>query len=172
MSDQQGSLSTSPITARPKPVRTATTGTVRGRTSPGPGEQNGDTRPQKRARKAINCEPCRNSKLKCDRYVSQGGILEEIFNQFIQEPSMLILRPARYATCSNMNLQWLNLLQERLLCATRTEGGPMETIMCRVLRIICEPIPVTCEGSWCSALSPKVYPHRPSPRDSPTATFY
>ena len=26
--------------------------------------------PTKRARKAINCEPCRNSKLKCDRFVS------------------------------------------------------------------------------------------------------
>lgn len=26
--------------------------------------------PAKRARKAINCEPCRNSKLKCDRSVS------------------------------------------------------------------------------------------------------
>ena len=26
--------------------------------------------PPKRARKAINCEPCRNSKLKCDRYVT------------------------------------------------------------------------------------------------------
>lgn len=39
---------------------------VRSRTSPPPGEQ--DARPPtKRARKAINCEPCRNSKLKCDR---------------------------------------------------------------------------------------------------------
>jgi hypothetical protein len=28
-----------------------------------------DSRPHKRARKAINCEPCRNSKLKCDRFV-------------------------------------------------------------------------------------------------------
>jgi hypothetical protein len=28
-----------------------------------------DTRPAKRTRKAINCEPCRNSKLKCDRSV-------------------------------------------------------------------------------------------------------
>jgi len=28
-----------------------------------------DTRPAKRTRKAINCEPCRNSKLKCDRFV-------------------------------------------------------------------------------------------------------
>ncbi|KAG2159053.1 fungal-specific transcription factor domain-containing protein [Suillus bovinus] len=39
---------------------------VRSRTSPPPNEQ--DQRPPtKRARKAINCEPCRNSKLKCDR---------------------------------------------------------------------------------------------------------
>lgn len=63
--------STSPVAPRPKPPKTSSTGTVRGRTSPVPGsssEQNGDgPRPTKRARKAINCEPCRNSKLKCDR---------------------------------------------------------------------------------------------------------
>lgn len=37
--------------------------------SPGPSGSNHDSRPPptKRARKAINCEPCRNSKLKCDR---------------------------------------------------------------------------------------------------------
>ncbi|KAJ7122855.1 hypothetical protein C8R44DRAFT_621430 [Mycena epipterygia] len=63
---------TSPAGPRPKPPKTSSsTGTVRGRTSPAPGsssEQNGDgPRPTKRARKAINCEPCRNSKLKCDR---------------------------------------------------------------------------------------------------------
>ncbi|KAF9008835.1 hypothetical protein BDQ17DRAFT_1226625, partial [Cyathus striatus] len=59
---------TSPTAPRPKPARSATTGTVRGRTSPVSAEQNGDGRPPtKRARKAINCEPCRNSKLKCDR---------------------------------------------------------------------------------------------------------
>ncbi|KAG6331659.1 hypothetical protein ID866_7430 [Astraeus odoratus] len=39
---------------------------VRSRTSPPPNDP--DARPPtKRARKAINCEPCRNSKLKCDR---------------------------------------------------------------------------------------------------------
>ncbi|KAJ7781666.1 fungal-specific transcription factor domain-containing protein [Mycena metata] len=63
--------STSPAAPRPKPPKTSSTGTVRGRTSPAPGstaDQNGDgPRPTKRARKAINCEPCRNSKLKCDR---------------------------------------------------------------------------------------------------------
>ncbi|KAJ7162630.1 hypothetical protein C8R43DRAFT_842028, partial [Mycena crocata] len=62
---------TSPAGPRPKPPKTSSVGTVRGRTSPAPGssaEQNGDgPRPTKRARKAINCEPCRNSKLKCDR---------------------------------------------------------------------------------------------------------
>ncbi|KAF7354944.1 hypothetical protein MSAN_01409300 [Mycena sanguinolenta] len=63
--------STSPVAPRPKPPKTSSTGTVRGRTSPAPGssaDHNGDgPRPTKRARKAINCEPCRNSKLKCDR---------------------------------------------------------------------------------------------------------
>ncbi|KAJ7229035.1 hypothetical protein GGX14DRAFT_416406 [Mycena pura] len=63
--------STSPVAPRPKPPKTPSTGTIRGRTSPPPNsslEPNGDgPRPTKRARKAINCEPCRNSKLKCDR---------------------------------------------------------------------------------------------------------
>ncbi|KAF9224345.1 hypothetical protein BS17DRAFT_779660 [Gyrodon lividus] len=63
--------SSSATPSRSKPQRSAaststTVGTIRSRTSPPPGEQ--DTRPPtKRARKAINCEPCRNSKLKCDR---------------------------------------------------------------------------------------------------------
>ncbi|OJA07772.1 hypothetical protein AZE42_02981 [Rhizopogon vesiculosus] len=48
-------------------------GTVRSRTSPPPAEH--DPRPPtKRARKAINCEPCRNSKLKCDSCVLRGTI--------------------------------------------------------------------------------------------------
>ncbi|KAF8211559.1 fungal-specific transcription factor domain-containing protein [Mycena galopus ATCC 62051] len=62
--------STSPVAPRPKPPKTSSTGTVRGRTSPAPAssDHNGDgPRPTKRARKAINCEPCRSSKLKCDR---------------------------------------------------------------------------------------------------------
>ncbi|KAH9482451.1 Fusarisetin A cluster transcription factor fsa6 [Psilocybe cubensis] len=62
--------SASPPIVRPKPSRSTTIGVVRGRTSPTPGvgEQPADGRPPtKRARKAINCEPCRNSKLKCDR---------------------------------------------------------------------------------------------------------
>ncbi|KAF8845601.1 hypothetical protein BDN67DRAFT_961186 [Paxillus ammoniavirescens] len=64
------STSSSPAASRSKLQRSAvsnsTAGTVRSRTSPPPGDQ--DPRPPtKRARKAINCEPCRNSKLKCDR---------------------------------------------------------------------------------------------------------
>jgi hypothetical protein len=64
----------SSASSRPKPSRTATTaGTVRARAgSPPPGQSGEGTSdgrpPAKRARKAINCEPCRNSKLKCDRY--------------------------------------------------------------------------------------------------------
>ncbi|KAF8914142.1 fungal-specific transcription factor domain-containing protein [Gymnopilus junonius] len=60
----------SPSVSRPKPSRSSTIGVVRGRTSPTPGASGDhpDGRPPtKRARKAINCEPCRNSKLKCDR---------------------------------------------------------------------------------------------------------
>ncbi|KAF8076015.1 fungal-specific transcription factor domain-containing protein [Lyophyllum atratum] len=67
MTDDNPTATSSPTAPRPKPARSSTSGTVRGRTSP-TGEQNGDGRPPtKRARKAINCEPCRNSKLKCDR---------------------------------------------------------------------------------------------------------
>ncbi|KAG6833627.1 hypothetical protein H0H87_004254 [Tephrocybe sp. NHM501043] len=70
MADESTTPTSSTTAPRPKPARSNTTGTVRGRTSP-TGEQNGDGRPPtKRARKAINCEPCRNSKLKCDRFVS------------------------------------------------------------------------------------------------------
>ncbi|KAF8556252.1 hypothetical protein OG21DRAFT_1409288 [Imleria badia] len=59
--------SSSAAVPRSKPHRAATTSAaVRSRTSPTPGDH--DPRPPtKRARKAINCEPCRNSKLKCDR---------------------------------------------------------------------------------------------------------
>jgi len=62
--------SSSSAPPRPKPPRSATVvGTVRPRNS-SPSDQNGDGRPPtKRARKPINCEPCRNSKLKCDRFV-------------------------------------------------------------------------------------------------------
>ncbi|KIJ70407.1 hypothetical protein HYDPIDRAFT_23518 [Hydnomerulius pinastri MD-312] len=65
--DSNEPSSSSTPASRSKPQRSSTTtGTVRSRTSPPPGEQ--DARPPtKRARKAINCEPCRNSKLKCDR---------------------------------------------------------------------------------------------------------
>lgn len=59
--------SSSPALHRPPKQHRAST-SIRSRTSPPPGEH--DPRPPtKRARKAINCEPCRNSKLKCDRYV-------------------------------------------------------------------------------------------------------
>ncbi|KJA24617.1 hypothetical protein HYPSUDRAFT_38685 [Hypholoma sublateritium FD-334 SS-4] len=61
----------SPTLPRSKQPRPPVNGLVRGRTSPIPGasaDQAADGRPPtKRARKAINCEPCRNSKLKCDR---------------------------------------------------------------------------------------------------------
>ncbi|KZT26906.1 hypothetical protein NEOLEDRAFT_1161830 [Neolentinus lepideus HHB14362 ss-1] len=65
--------------SRAKHSRAATTGpaalagTVRARGSPPPGgsgdqgSTEGARPPAKRARKAINCEPCRSSKLKCDR---------------------------------------------------------------------------------------------------------
>ena len=62
-------LSITPSTVRSRAAR-STMSTVRQRTSPPPGSDNADGRPPtKRARKAINCEPCRNSKLKCDRQV-------------------------------------------------------------------------------------------------------
>ncbi|KAE9395647.1 hypothetical protein BT96DRAFT_922689 [Gymnopus androsaceus JB14] len=71
MPDQDAaSSSTIASSSRPKASRSSHSGVVRGRTSPVSGsaaDSSADSRPQKRARKAINCEPCRNSKLKCDR---------------------------------------------------------------------------------------------------------
>lgn len=73
----------SPQQHRPKIARSSTGGVVRARQSPTPGgsgEQSNDGRPPtKRARKAINCEPCRNSKLKCDRSVSLLYLLLLLF---------------------------------------------------------------------------------------------
>ena len=67
-------IASSSAPSRPKHSRSATVGTVRGRSPSNP--ENGDGRPPtKRARKAINCEPCRNSKLKCDRFVSCSPVL-------------------------------------------------------------------------------------------------
>lgn len=55
-----------PATNPPRSKQPRASTTLRSRTSPPPNDQ--DARPPtKRARKAINCEPCRNSKLKCDR---------------------------------------------------------------------------------------------------------
>ncbi|KIY45983.1 hypothetical protein FISHEDRAFT_48384 [Fistulina hepatica ATCC 64428] len=63
----------SPLSTVPRPKAASSSqqrssaGSIRGRASPG-AESSADGRPPtKRARKAINCEPCRNSKLKCDR---------------------------------------------------------------------------------------------------------
>jgi hypothetical protein len=69
--ESNGGANATAIPARKQPKA----GTSRSRSSPQPtattstGEQNQEGRPTKRARKAINCEPCRNSKLKCDRCV-------------------------------------------------------------------------------------------------------
>ncbi|KAI5832747.1 hypothetical protein K523DRAFT_187410, partial [Schizophyllum commune Tattone D] len=50
---------------RPKVMKSnSTAGTVRPRAD----NDDGGRPPTKRARKAINCEPCRQSKLKCDRH--------------------------------------------------------------------------------------------------------
>ncbi|KAG6919321.1 hypothetical protein DXG01_007454 [Tephrocybe rancida] len=84
----------SPSVPRQKPARSNTTGTVRGRTSP-TGEQNGDGRPPtKRARKAINCEPCRNSKLKCDRFVTMRRVMN------LDNDYSLEIDPARHVCCA------------------------------------------------------------------------
>ncbi|KAI0637714.1 hypothetical protein C8Q77DRAFT_385100 [Trametes polyzona] len=63
-----------PTPSAPAPAPPARTKQVRVRSPSGSGTNEGndsssaDARPPpKRARKAINCEPCRNSKLKCDR---------------------------------------------------------------------------------------------------------
>lgn len=85
--------SSSPAVPRSKQHRAATTSAaVRPRTSPTPGDH--DPRPPtKRARKAINCEPCRNSKLKCDRYES------------LSPPPFLLLTLTRNRPCSSCVLR-------------------------------------------------------------------
>ena len=86
-------LSIAPSTVRSKPARSMT-GTVRQRTTPPPGSDNPDGRPPtKRARKAINCEPCRNSKLKCDRQVSCPFFTIQLTSS--QKPPLLFLCPQR-----------------------------------------------------------------------------
>ncbi|KAI5982288.1 fungal-specific transcription factor domain-containing protein [Pisolithus marmoratus] len=66
MPDDTSDPSSASTNPRQKQQQHQNKSNVRSRTSPPPGEQ--DARPPtKRARKAINCEPCRNSKLKCDR---------------------------------------------------------------------------------------------------------
>ena len=92
--DNNNNPSSSSATPRPKPPRSATTaGTIRPRNS-SPSDQNGDGRPPtKRARKPINCEPCRNSKLKCDRFVAERCVtiyFPTVFF-FLKEPPLLIL---------------------------------------------------------------------------------
>ncbi|KAG6861192.1 hypothetical protein C0995_002819 [Termitomyces sp. Mi166 len=73
MADESPSTSTATTAPRQKPVRSTTTGTVRGRTSP-TGEQNGEGRPPtKRARKAINCEPCTSALCYQDARGHEGG---------------------------------------------------------------------------------------------------
>ena len=97
------SLQTSPP-ARQKQQRSSTAGVVRARTSPTPGtsaEQSTDGRPPtKRARKAINCEPCRNSKLKCDRFLFHFSpiLFPRINSSFLhpKEPAMFIVCAAWY----------------------------------------------------------------------------
>lgn len=102
-SNPPSSLQTSPP-ARPKQQRSSTAGVVRSRTSPTPGssaDQSTDGRPPtKRARKAINCEPCRNSKLKCDRLLFHfsASLFSQINCSFLnpKEPAMFIVCAARY----------------------------------------------------------------------------
>ncbi|KAL0949810.1 hypothetical protein HGRIS_009845 [Hohenbuehelia grisea] len=76
MPDDNTPQVSSPPGPRPKPPRSNTiAGTVRPRASPTPDQTTEARPPTKRARKAINCEPCRNSKLKnrpCSSCVLRG----------------------------------------------------------------------------------------------------
>jgi hypothetical protein len=94
MADDPTASSSTP--SRPKHNRSTTAGTVRGRSPSNP--ENGDGRPPtKRARKAINCEPCRNSKLKCDRSVYCRHILGVYsIDHFIQKSPMFLVCFAGY----------------------------------------------------------------------------
>lgn len=93
--------SSSPSAPRQKLQRTS--GSVRGRSSPTPasnGDPPGDGRPPtKRARKAINCEPCRNSKLKCDRSVGSHHLPACSYSPIFQKSPMFVMRPSRSVLC-------------------------------------------------------------------------
>jgi hypothetical protein len=101
--NDEGQSSTSPSAQRPKPVRSSTAGTVRARGNSPPPDGPSDGRPPtKRARKAINCEPCRNSKLKCDRCVSCFCLpqVRVLIDHPRQQPALLVLCSARWVNPS------------------------------------------------------------------------
>ena len=90
-----------------------------------PSSIHSDTKaPAKRARKAINCEPCRNSKLKCDRRVSPSPLRPVVAPRLCssarppiadrQKPPVLVVRPQRSAA--------------PLLCSRAPPCSPAHTI--------------------------------------------
>jgi hypothetical protein len=164
---------------RPKPPRSATSGAVRPR-SPTNAE-NGDGRPPtKRARKAINCEPCRNSKLKCDRSV-QSLYPSHRFN----EPPRLEIVPAPLVFCGvcpshsrSLQLVRNNIIsQAPLLCATKMAEEMKEAMQLPEEMITsrsCIPFLLFFELSAFITLIPtqKLQPRRPCTRDSSFAAFH
>lgn len=107
----------SPSAPRPRLQRTS--GTVRGRSSPTPasnGDPPSDGRPPtKRARKAINCEPCRNSKLKCDRSVKSQSSCLFLLSAFQKSP-MFVLCASRSVLRPYMRIPSSSFLVCRDLC--------------------------------------------------------
>ena len=87
----------------------------------------------KRARKAINCEPCRNSKLKCDRYMEFSPSLNHKPTltssspiTYFKKSTVLLLRAAGYVIATlrtqrrSSHLQLVQ--QERRPHAIRTKA--------------------------------------------------
>ena len=75
--------------------------------------------PTKRARKAINCEPCRASKLKCDRYVLWIDSFQDLAVS-AHHLAICYLLGLRNRPCSSCVLRGMLLLQVLLENGYRT----------------------------------------------------
>ncbi len=172
----------SPSAPRPKLQRTSAS--VRGRSSPTPasnGDPPGDGRPPtKRARKAINCEPCRNSKLKCDRSVGSLHIPACSYSPVFQKSPMFVMRPSRSVLCLIYALSivlYLCSLGTSAMCYQDARGQDGNDAYSRgddfqyVLHR-CRTTPTSNHVLTNRPLFyPQLYPHRPCPRNRSLATF-
>ena len=96
-------------------------------------ESQDDTRPAKRTRKAINCEPCRNSKLKCDRSVRISPYGSFLILLYRNRPcSSCVLRgesPYAIESIAKTHTSTGEFQQGRSRCAIRVQMGILSPAM-------------------------------------------